>query len=1077
VLAKPSIRLLLALASASLLIAAGLSPAAAEADAGPAWSATLTSEPTNLVPSSSPWAPYNQYVLSATNVGSGSSSGPITMSFTLSPGVNVSSAEAYPGGVSCPAAAETVTCTINDAIPPSEDILALISVDTGSLAEGSTVSSELTISGGGAPEAQVSTSTTVSEAFAPFDFLPGANGLRGSLTDEDGSPATQAASHPGNLTVHLGFPSRPANVDFGATNITAVEGGPRDVRAFLPPGVVVNPLSSPIRCPEAQMQQDACPPESAVGVVDLEANAGFGYADFQSPLFNLVPPPGVAAALSFDAAGVGIYPHILGGVRAGDYVLAAISNDILSRFSNPFLGVRTQLWGNPSDPVHDFNRGECDFETPTPTCPVDPQPTPLLSLPSACRDSLPLEGEVDSWGHPGVFHKRDTLFTDSAGNPTGVEGCDNPELKFNPSLEARPTTDIADSPSGLDVDLHIPQREEFGTLATPHLRQAEVTLPEGLVINPAGANGLEGCSSSEIGIDAASGIANGNPAACPNASRIGSVEVDTPLIDHPLGGSVFIAAPHDNPFGSLLAIYIDVEDPQTGTIVKLAGHVIPDPGTGRLTTVFDNGPQLPFEDFELSFFGGTAAPLRTPATCGTYSTASQMTPWSAPASGPPATPSDTYAITKSPVGGSCAATLPSAPSFDAGSVSLIAGRYTPFVLNLRRNDGTQQFSTITMTPPPGLLGKLAGTPYCPEAALAAAAAKSGNAEKASPSCPAASQVGVADIGAGAGPAPYYVQGRAYLAGPYKGAPLSLAIVTPAAAGPYDLGTVVVRSALQVDPETTRITAVSDPIPQILQGIPLDVRSIELKLDKPEFTLNPTSCDPFTLTGQLTSTLGQAAPLQNPFQVAECARLGFRPKLTLRLKGGTRRSDHPALRAVLTMPSGGANIAKASVALPHSEFLDQGHIRTICTRVQFAASACPKASIYGKAKAITPLLDAPLSGPVYLRSSDNPLPDLVADLNGQIHVVLAGRIDSVNGGIRNSFEAVPDAPVSKFVLEMQGGKKGLLVNSRNLCKSVNKANVLFDAHNGKTADSRPVLKNDCRKAKKHNKRRGHRRATR
>jgi hypothetical protein len=557
------------------------------------------------------------------------------------------------------------------------------------------------------------------------------------------------------------------------------------------------------------------------------------------------------------------------------------------------------------------------------------------------------------------------------------------------------------------------------------------------------------------------------------------VEVDTPLVDHPLPGDVYIAIPHDNPFDSLLAIYLAVDDPPSGTIVKLAGHVIPDLETGRLTAVFDDNPQLPFEDFELNFFGGAAAPLRTPPTCATYSTTSELTPWSAPQSGPPATPSDGYAITKAPGGGSCPTVegaLPNSPSFDAGSASLIAGTYSPFVLNLRRDDGTQEFSTVSVTLPPGLTGKLAGTPYCSDAALAAAAAKTGAQEKANPSCPGASQVGVADIGAGAGPAPYYTQGRAYLAGPYKGAPLSMAIVTPATAGPYDLGTVVVRSALRVDPETTRITAVSDPIPQILQGIPLDVRSIQLKLDKPDFTLNPTSCDPFAVTGQLISTLDQSAALQNSFQVAECGRLAFKPKLSLRLKGGTRRGDHPTLRAVLTKAPG-ANIAKASVALPHSEFLDQAHIGTVCTRVQFAAGACPKASIYGKARAITPLLDHPLEGLVYLRSSNNPLPDLVADLNGQIHVVLDGRIDSIRGGIRTTFEAVPDAAVSKFVLEMSGGKKGLLVNSRNICKSVNRANVLFDAQNGKTADSRPELKNDCRKGKPHRTRRGHHRAGR
>jgi hypothetical protein len=277
--------------------------------------------------------------------------------------------------------------------------------------------------------------------------------------------------------------------------------------------------------------------------------------------------------------------------------------------------------------------------------------------------------------------------------------------------------------------------------------------------------------------------------------------------------------------------------------------------------------------------------------------------------------------------------------------------------------------------------------------------------------------------------------------------------------------VVVRTALYVDPETTQVRAVSDPIPSILKGIPLDLRSVVVNLDRSQFTRNPTNCNPFEITGAAAALTGQSIPLSSHFQVGECASLRFAPKLTLTLKGGTKRSDHPALKAVLTAREGEANIAGAAVTLPRSEFLENAHIRQVCTRVQFAADACPPSSIYGKAKAFTPLLDEPIQGPVYLRSSSHELPDLVADLRGQINVALVGRIDSVNRGIRNTFEVVPDAPVSKFVLEMQGGKKGLLVNNRNLCKSTNRANVLFDGQNGKTADSRPVVKNSCKHGRK------------
>jgi hypothetical protein len=333
-----------------------------------------------------------------------------------------------------------------------------------------------------------------------------------------------------------------------------------------------------------------------------------------------------------------------------------------------------------------------------------------------------------------------------------------------------------------------------------------------------------------------------------------------------------------------------------------------------------------------------------------------------------------------------------------------------------------------------------------------------------------------EVGAGAGPAPYYAHGTVYLTGPYKGAPLSMAIVTPATAGPFDLGTVVVRTALYVDPETAVITAKSDPIPHILEGIPLDVRTAAVKIDRPSFTINPTNCDPLAVKGIAVSTLGQPASLENRFQVGECGALGFKPKLSLRLFGKTKRGGNPRLRAVLRMPSGGANIARTSVALPHSEFLDQAHIRTICTRVQFAADQCPAGSIYGNATATSPLLDYALEGPVYLRSSSNPLPDLVIALRGPasqpLEVDAVGRVDSVHGGIRTSFETVPDAPLTKLVLEMQGGKKGLLENSRNICKGTNHATAKFDAQSGKTHDFKPTLAAQCGKKGKHKKHRRH-----
>ncbi len=545
------------------------------------------------------------------------------------------------------------------------------------------------------------------------------------------------------------------------------------------------------------------------------------------------------------------------------------------------------------------------------------------------------------------------------------------------------------------------------------------------------------------------------------------MEVTTPLLDHGIKADVYLAKQQDNPFNSLLALYIAGRDAESGVVLKLSGQVKAE-DDGRLVTTFDNQPQVPFSKLHLELFGGPRAPLRTPSACGAHTATAELTPWSGNA---PVELWSSFQITQGPAGAPC----PNGafdPKLAAGTTNPLAAAYSPFTLRLSRADGTQELGAITATLPPGLIGKLAGVPYCPDAALAAisGALRTGAAQIASPSCPAASQVGTVTVGAGAGPNPFYTQsGRAYLAGPYKGAPLSVAVVTPAVAGPFDLGNVVVRNALRIDPATTQVTAVSDPLPSILHGIPLDLRDVRVDLSRPDFTLNPTSCDPMAIDATLTGTQGASASRSERFQVANCDKLAFKPKLSIRLKGGIRRSDHPALRAQLVMPKKtGANIARASVALPHSEFLAQSHIRTICTRVQFAAGsgggeACPAGSVYGHARAFSPLLDKPLEGPVYLRSSSHRLPDLVAALNGQIDVELSGRIDTTNdGGIRTTFALVPDAPVSKFVLSMKGGKKGLLENSRNLCKSTNRATVKFDGQNGKVSDFTPMVEARCGK---------------
>jgi hypothetical protein len=615
--------------------------------------------------------------------------------------------------------------------------------------------------------------------------------------------------------------------------------------------------------------------------------------------------------------------------------------------------------------------------------------------------------------------------------------------------------------------------------ATANLKDATVTLPAGMAVNPSAANGLDACSSAQIGLSSPIGQTPvrfaEQPASCPNAAKVGTAEVKTPLLGKTLDGSVYLARPFDNPFDSLLALYLVIEDEQTGIIAKLAGHVEPDPGTGQLTATFAENPELPLEDVKLNIFGGPGGTLTTPIACGEHVTTTTLVPWSAP-EGADAHPSASFQTS-----GACSsseATAPKAFSFSAGTTDPLAGAYSPFVMKLTRADGSQHLKSLDLSLPPGLTGRLTGVPYCSNAQIAQAEARShpeeGRIERQNPSCPAASEVGSVDVSAGSGPSPVSVSGRAYLSGPYKGAPLSLAIITPAVTGPFDLGVVVVRVALEVNLESAQITAKSDPLPTILDGIPLDIRSVAVNLGRPQFSLNPTNCEAMSIGAVVGTAAGQGASLSNHFQVGSCEELKFKPKLKVTLKGSAKHG-YPALKAVVTYPQAGAyaNIARAQVNLPHSVFLEQNNLNKTCTKPVLLEGKCPAKTIYGTAKAWTPLLEKPLEGPVYLVGGFGyKLPALVAELNGQIRVLLKGKVDSgPNHGIRNTFEAVPDAPVSRFVLQMKGGKKyGLLINSENLCAKPQHVIARFTGQNGAVEQSRPLIARNCKGGHKSKKRR-------
>lgn len=976
---------------------------------------------------------------------------------------------------SCSITGQTSTCTITpeNALHPENGVLpgSWFTVSYHGVPVeaplGTALTDEAVVEGGGAFEPVTHEDTMYVGPPKPYGFRH----FSAALTNEDGTSAVQAGSSPGSITTSFDITSQAKKI-LGFIPVTTTTEQFRTTIAHVPQGVIGNPNATPEKCTAVQLTNSeftTCPPDSQVGYMRLDNETTI-------PLFNMVTPPGVPAMFGFNYE---LVPTVITAELRADYGLDVVNRDAV--ISIPLTNIDVTFWGVPADPSHDSMRGPAmegclggRLGQMGRYCPTEATPKAFLRLPTSCPNHpLAWDIESDSYLHPETWAHASTT------TPAPV-GCN--QVEFTPTMEARPTTNVGDAPSGLEFHLHLPQNADPEGLAEANLKDAVVTLPPGMTINPASANGLGSCSTAQIGLTTAIGQTpirfTQEEAACPDPSRLGSVEIDTPVVDHPLRGSVYLATPFENPYHTLIALYFEVHDPQTGVVVKIPARISTDPSTGQVKAIVEETPQLPFEDFHLNFDSGPHASLRTPASCGTFSSQSVMTPWTTP-EGANASPSDTFQVVKGANGGNCSASesqLPANVSFSAGTLNPKGGAYSPFAFKVTRADGTQALKSVDTILPPGLLGRLAGVGYCNEPELAAAAANSGKAEQASPSCPASSRVGGVNVGAGAGPSPYYASGNVYLAGAYKGAPYSLAFVVPAVAGPFDLGTVVTRVALYVDPETAQIHAVSDELPTILQGIPLDIRSVAVNFDRNQFTLNPTSCDPMAVTGTVGSVFGQSIGVSNPFQVGGCQELGFKPKLSLQLRGGTKRAQHPELRAVLRARPGDANISWAQVTLPHSEFLDQAHIGTICTRVQFAAGQCPARSVYGYAKAVSPLLAQPLEGPVYLRSSSHKLPDLVAALRGQFEVDLAAKIDTgKHNGLRSTFEMVPDAPVTEFVLQMKGGKKGLLENSTDICRRKNSVSALLEAHNGKTADQNPVLKvRGCRKtARHHHKSKQHR----
>src|SRR6476469_3682440 len=1038
---------------------------ASTASAAPVWNLDLHHNETNFPPGG-----VAQYWVELDNVGDTSSSGPITLTLKLPAGLIrvgiFGNAASAPSGWSCPGSIgdTTVVCTRLGAIPRHSAAPPLTVAVKAAKKAAEELLTTAEVSGGGAANAATAAEPThVSEEDPGFgivapSFVPDFFAADGLTVERE------AGAHPELLTTPFDFNSIPGEESEPGILQPLEDETVRNLVVDLPPGFV-GIATAVAECTQAQFLATVCPPSSQVGKIALNVRA-ISTVEFYAlrtvPVYNLSHPRGTITDLAFYIQGNPI--HIKASLDpANHYAITTVVPDINETL--PPFNQRLTLWGVPADKSHDSER--CKFlDTTTEECSAGVEAKPFLSLPSQCEsDNTFRLHHYDSWQNTGVYGPEIDYTM-----PGLMQHCERP--RFEPEVEIEPTGKQANTPTGLDVHVKVAQNENPNALATPPVKRFTVRLPEGMSFSPSFADGLNSCSLAQMQ------LGNNEPVRCPDASRIGEVELHTPLLPKSAEGSMYLAAQGDNPFGSTFALLLVIHDTEErGALIKIPGRIDVDEQTGQITTVFNDTPQFPFDDLTLKFRSGPRAPLVSPPTCGKQTIGVEVASYAQPQS--PVDASNTYQVTEGPNGTPCppdSARRSFHPRFSGGTLNPVAGAYSPFLFRLSRSDDEQELSQVTTTLPEGLVAKIAGVPSCPNQAIASisTALGTGRAELNNPACPAASQIGTVSAGLGAGPGPNYFGGKVYLAGPYKGAPLSLAVVAPGLAGPFDLGNVVVRAALYVNPDTTQVRAVSDPCPTILHGVILRVRHVRLSVDRPNTTINPTNCARMAIDGRITGVGGDLFSTaddslfaaSSPFQVGSCSDLTFKPKLDLRLFGGTHRGSHPKLKATVRFPAGGANTAAASVALPHSEFLDQGHIGTVCTRPQFAADACPAASIYGTVSAKTPLLDEELKGNIYLRPGSNELPDIVAAFRGgRIDANLVGRIDSVNGGIRNTFELVPDVPVTSASFTFFGGSRGLLVNSRNICVNVPKATAKFTGQNGAQLTLHPQLKSACAKAKK------------
>jgi hypothetical protein len=1087
--------LALVLATAALAIG----PAAASAEAlSPWWGISSGSQPTNLVSGEA-----GQIVVTAQNRGDASTSGVLTIVDRLPAGLTATAIEAVAwegqtgneghDPVTCTLA--TLTCNFGtfefggqvfpESLPPYEviEVRIAVAVEPGAhTGETNTAS----VSGGGAAGTRTAThaiEVNGSEKFGVEDY---------ELVPENSSGAvdTRAGSHPFQLTSVVTL-----NTTTPEPETSNEKAGPRtvglakDVVSELPAGLIADPASLP-QCSEAQFFTqlptqrfpiNECPGQSTVGVATLTLNARgrLGLETITSPIFDMAPVPGEPARFGIDAQGI-ISVFLGTGIRTGgDYGVTLSANEIIQ--AAWLVSLKLTFWGVPGDARHDSQRGwECLDASGA--CPgsTATNPPPLLSLPSTCQEPWVSTLHADSWAseeHPSDVAEPFTYALEAGGHPLELDSCN--QLPFAPEITATPERAAASTPSGLDVDVQVPQSTATDSedVTESMVRDITIALPEGMTLNPAGAGGLEACSESQIGFAGFQDLDSGESSEagvltpiftstlpeplhqgvnfCPDAAKIGTVKLKTPLLTNPLEGFVYLAAQGANPFGSLVAAYLVAKDRVSGVLVKLPGALSLNPQTGQITATFQNTPQLPIEQLDIDFFGGERALLATPAHCGSYTTTASVAPWSG---NPPADVSSTFAISSGPEGTAGGSTcpfssLPFDPTLTGGMTNLNAGAFSSLTVTLSRADGQQSLEAFTLRLPAGVSGMLSSVPLCPEAQANAGA------------CPATSQVGETVAAAGLGGDPYPVTGgKVYLTAGYEAAPFGLAIVTPVKAGPFDLQNapenhpacdcLVIRAAIEVDPQTAQLTIVSGAIPSIIDGVPLQIKQLNITIGRAGFIFNPTSCAPVSIAGTVTGGEGAASSVSAPFQLANCRNLALAPKLTASTRANGELLGHGAsLHLVITTPPAGqANMRSLKLDLPQRLPARLETTQRACPEKTFDQNpaACPKASVVGSASVRTPILATTMTGPAYLVSKtgagathpgesktekeEAAFPDLVLVLQGQgVRIDLTGGLFvSTNNITSVAFRSIPDVPIRRLDLYLPEGKTSILAASSGLC---------------------------------------------